>query len=193
MQNLCKTTMRFSPQRETWRSMARRKSSFTPFVIPRVTVWCLEPWRKERQTKSNHGYLVNYSPFKGTAWHLLCIYGPYLSLMRIKKPVLCCFLKILFSSSQVFQQLEAIKKSMFSLLWLWLLRGEIMSIFWITGKSILLTQQVESSPCLGKGLFFFPSLPLLPRPLPWNHFYKWLGLKEEWKDELAFSGAQVPP
>lgn len=82
MQNLCKTTMRFSPQRETWRSMARRKSSFTPFVIPRVTVWCLKPWRKERQTKSNHGYLVNYSHFKGTACHLLCIYGPYLSLFN---------------------------------------------------------------------------------------------------------------
>lgn len=27
---------------------------------------------------------------------------------------------------------------------------------------------------------FFPSLPLLPRPLlPCNHLYKWLGLKEE--------------
>lgn len=64
MQNLCKTTMRFSPQRETWRSMARRKSSFTPLVIPRVTVWCLKPWRRERQTKSNNSYLVHYSNLK---------------------------------------------------------------------------------------------------------------------------------
>lgn len=41
MQNRCRTLSRFSPQRDTWRSMAKRKSSLTPFVIPRVTVWCL--------------------------------------------------------------------------------------------------------------------------------------------------------
>lgn len=41
MQKRCRTTIRFSPQRETWRSMARRKSSLTPLVMPRVTVWCL--------------------------------------------------------------------------------------------------------------------------------------------------------
>lgn len=51
----------------------------------------------------------------------------------------------------------------------------------LTGKSILLTQQVQSSPCLGEEIVF-SSLPLLPRPLlPCNHFYKWLGLKEELK------------
>lgn len=32
---------------------------------------------------------------------------------------------------------------------------------------------------------------MLPRPLPpCNHFYKWLGLKEECKDEPAFSGGR---
>ena len=40
-QNLCSTSIRLSPQRDTCRSMARRKSSFTPLVMPRVTVWCL--------------------------------------------------------------------------------------------------------------------------------------------------------
>lgn len=30
--------------------------------------------------------------------------------MRIKEPLLCCFLKVMFSSLQVFQQLEATKK-----------------------------------------------------------------------------------
>lgn len=42
MQNRCSTASRFSPQRDTWRSMASRKSSFTPLVMPRVTVWCLK-------------------------------------------------------------------------------------------------------------------------------------------------------
>ena len=108
MQNLCKTTMRFSPQRETWRSMARRKSSFTPLVIPRVTVWCLKPWRRERQTKSSNGYLVHYSNLKGAACHLLYIYCPYPNLYKESQIVhTMLFLKNrVFSSLQVFQQLE---------------------------------------------------------------------------------------
>lgn len=79
---------------------------------------------------------------------------------------------------------------MLLLLWLWLLGGKKKLLFWLTGKTVLLTQHVQSSPCLGKGIFLF-SLPLLPRPLPhYNHFYKWFGLKEEWKDEPAFSGGR---
>lgn len=179
MQNLCKTTMRFSPQRETWRSMARRKSSFTPLVIPRVTVWCLKPWRKERQTKSNHGYLVNYSHLKDTACHLLYIYSPYLSLFN---EVRACAMLFLKNHVQQLTSLSTVRscKNVYVFTALTMIAEGENNVNLLDSRKIYSLNPASREFSLLGERNFFSSLPLLPRPLlPCNHFYKWLGLKEE--------------
>lgn len=105
MQNLCKTTMRFSPQRETWRSMARRKSSFTPLVIPRVTVWCLKSWRKERNKNQIRVIWCTTGIQKGAMCHYLCIYHTWVYRRRSEACARLFKKKKAFSSLEVFHKL----------------------------------------------------------------------------------------
>lgn len=98
--------------------------------------------------------------------------------MRVKEPELCYFLKIMFSRLQVFQQLEAAKK--IHVLTALTMTAEGGNNVNLDNRKIYSLNPASTEFSLLGERNFFPSLPLLPRPLlPCNHLYKWLGLKEE--------------